>query len=312
MELENTNDSSLSVEDMRTARHSANSIFIKFTSDYRFFGTHAFCFYEGEDGKYYNLRIRKYFNSSFLTYTVGNKKEVLKLFNKIKRDSSYDSIIKMFFIDRDYDTSLHGTDEDLYETPCYSVENFYANKECFEYILQAEFGLNISDNDYNKCIKDFELRFNEFNNLIMEFNSLVLLRRKKSDSNSNFQFGSIKTSHLINCQIAEIKKSNKYHETIKYIMDTLNICTEELNNCKNEIFQRGSFQNQFRGKNQFDFMIALLNDLKNLNNNSSYFSEKLNCVKLNITSNRLSELSQYAITPQCLDLFIENHNKKFA
>lgn len=312
MELENTNDLILNVEEMRTARHSANSIFIKFTSDYKYFSTHAFCFYEGEDGKYYNSRIRKYFNSDFLTYTVGNKKEVLKLFYKIKDDSSYDSIIKMFFIDRDYDNSLCGTDDDIYETPCYSIENLYADKKCFEYILQAEFGLNIVDNDYNKCIKDFELRFNEFNNNILEFNSLVLLRRKKSDSNSNFQFGSIKTNHLISCKISEVKKASKYDETIKHIMETLNISVDELNECKQDIFRAGSLEMQFRGKNQLDFIVAVLNDLKELNINSLYFSHKLNCVKLNITTNRLSELSQYAITPKCLDIFLEKHYKKFA
>lgn len=37
----------------------------------------------------------------------------------------------MFFVDNDYDESLEGISPDLYETPCYSIENLYAQKEVF-------------------------------------------------------------------------------------------------------------------------------------------------------------------------------------
>ncbi len=299
----------LEIEDMRQARESANSVFIKFTDNKEYFSTHAFCFFEGEDGKYYNSRIRSYFSSYFIPFAVGNKKEVLKLMNKIKSDNLYDKISKMFFIDRDYDLSMKSADEDLYETPCYSIENLYACESCFQQIIQSEFGLNISDNDYTKCIKDFRLRFSEFNEGMIEFNSLVLFRRMKSNSNSNFKFGSVKTNHLYVSKIDKIIKSEKYNKTISDIMNALSINNDDLEHCKQDLVTKGSYDVLFRGKNQLDFMISILNNLKELNNTTTYFESKLRCVKLNITSNRLSELSQYAITPSCLTTFLDNHRK---
>lgn len=52
--------------------------------------------------------------------------------------------------------------------------------------------------------------------------------------------------------------------------------------------------------------------LKTLNKAGGYFSTKYNNIHINITSNRLSELSQYAITPICLKEFLENHKIQFA
>ena len=64
---------------------------------------------------------------------------------------------------------------------------------------------------------------------------------------------------------------------------------------------------KYRGKNQLDFFCSLLKQLKEYNNLGGYFSTKHNCVKLNITGNRLSELSQYALTPKSLEAFLHNH-----
>ena len=49
----------------------------------------------------------------------------------------------------------------------------------------------------------------------------------------------------------------------------------------------------FRGKNQLDFFVEFVKGLKMLNKAGGYFSTKYNNIHINITSNRLSELSQY-------------------
>lgn len=59
-----------------------------------------------------------------------------------------------------------------------------------------------------------------------------------------------------------------------------------------------------------DFLVCIIASLKQENVKNTYFTDKLNCVKLNITGNRLSELSQYAITPKCLETFLRMHIKK--
>ncbi|HCC07687.1 MAG TPA: hypothetical protein DEP72_05980 [Clostridiales bacterium] len=309
MKVQKMNDRS-SLEEMRAERVNANAVFIKFTSDNKYHETHAFCFYEGEDGKYYDPRIRNIFENQFITYIAGNKKEVLKLLGMIKNEDIYKDICKMFFVDRDYDDMLRGTDENLYETPCYSIENLYVQRECFIRILQSEFVLNITDEDFTRCVSDFEKQFADFNKEMLEFNALVLIRRRKSTSNSDVKFGDIKTRDLVDIKVTNVRRSAKYNETINNIKEKLAIDADELKVVEGELNSRNNFLNEYRGKNQLDFMVGFINHLKELNKESSYFSNKLPCVNINITKNSLSELSQYAIVPNCLNIFLEEHYRK--
>ena len=305
------NDKIVSLGSMRKERGTYEAIYLQFVNNRKYYKTYAFCFYEGEDGKYYDSRIRQKFDDKIMTFPVGNKKEVLKLLDKIKKAGLYEDVCTMFFVDRDYDVSKVGYNEDLFETPCYSIENLYVQQDCLLNILQSEFSFNEIDEDCKKCLQDFKHRETEFNNQMLEFNALVYLRRKKSDSNRNFAFGSIKTSHLVQVDIDKITQSPKYDETIEKIKQKLQFEEEEIELAKNELIEKGSFSSNFRGKNQLDFFVEFIKKLKLLNDTGGYFSIKHSGIHINITANRLSELSQYAITPPSLELFLEKHRKKF-
>lgn len=305
------NNDSLSLDIMRKERGTYEAIYIQFINNRKYYTTHAFCFYEGEDGKYYDDRIRHKFNDNFFTYAVGNKKEVLKLLSKIREANLYEDVCTMFFVDRDYDVSMAEKDEDLFETPCYSIENLYVQRESLIKILQSEFGLNKIDEDCHRCLQDFETREQEFNNHILEFNALALLRRKKSDSNSNFSFSSVKTSHMVKVDVNCVTKAERYEETIKDIIKKLEIKEFELEEAKKELLKKGEFALNFRGKNQLDFFVEFIKRLKELNKIGGYFMSKYDNIHINITKNRLSELSQYAITPSSLEEFICMHKNKF-
>lgn len=69
----------------------------------------------------------------------------------------------------------------------------------------------------------------------------------------------------------------------------------------------GNYENIFRGKNQLDFLVRLIELLKQAHHNGEFFEKKKSSVTINITNNRLSELSQYAITPDSLIEFIKSH-----
>lgn len=297
----------LTLENMRREREKEEAIYIQFANSRKNYKTHAFCFYEGEDGKYYNPRVELKFDK-FISYKVGNKKEVLKLLDRIVSTDLYRDVCVMFFVDRDYDISRSGYREELYETPCYSIENLYVQRKCLRKILQSEFGLNESDNDYVKCMQDFEQRETEFNDEILEFNALAYLRRKKG---YNYSFGSIKTSQMINIKVNKVSRLSKYDITTNKIKEDLKFNDSEIEEAKKELKDKGDFILNFRGKNQLDFLVEFIRDLKWLNNVGGYFSKKRDGVHINITVNRLSELSQYAITPQSLEIFLEKHKEKF-
>lgn len=303
METERKN---LSLQQMRAKRNIAEALFKKFTEAKDMFNTHAFCFFEGEDGKYYNSRIEKYWGSNFIPLVAGNKKEVLKVMQMIKADLLYNNVCTMFFVDRDYDESLKQTNEDLFETPCYSIENLYAQESTLSRILQAEFGLSVIDSDYRKCLDAYRDRLAEFNQIIFCFNSIVKYQHQ-NEPDTKCQFSSIRTTHLAHITIDEVVKSNHHDKEILKLIDTLHATPEKLRQIEAEIAQEPQPHLVLRGKNQLDFMVSIIKIFKDLNAKGGYFSGKLPRVYITITENRLSELSQYAVTPPELIDFLRAH-----
>lgn len=299
------NKKSLSLDEMRAKRTVAEVVYKKFTECSRFFDSYAFCFFEGEDGKYYNPRIEKYFKNNFITMVAGNKKEVLRVMKKIQSSDLYKNVCTMFFVDRDYDKPQE-QNFDLFETPCYSIENLYAQESSLCKILQAEFGLNIFDSDYNKSIEIYRLRLLEFNQIILRFNAIVKYQHKFKPT-VVCQFSGIKTNRLANISVNKVLKSNSYDKQINQLMANLDISSEELYEIEKDLSAEERPELTFRGKNQLDFMVSMIKIFKDLNANGGFFSGKLSRVYITISDNRLSELSQYAVTPPELTTFLENH-----
>ena len=212
----------------------------------------------------------------------------------------------MFFIDRDYDESLRDTNDDLFETPCYSIENLYAQESVFSRIIQSEFGLTPIDEDYHKCIKDYQMRLQEFIQIIIKFNTVVKYQHQYAPE-INCRFSNIKTSHLANIQIDQVVIAERHDEQIARLVSILKADTNILDQIEREIRLESKPYLVLRGKNQLDFMVSIIKALKDLNLSENYFSKRLNNVHINLTENRLSELSQYAITPPELNEFLERH-----
>lgn len=296
----------LTVEQMRSKRAVSEALFKKFTEARDFFATHAFCFYEGEDGKYYNSRIEKYWGLNFISFIAGNKKEVLKIMDKIQSDPLYADVCVMFFVDHDYDRSLANTNSDLFETPCYSIENLYAQECVLGRILQSEFGLNVMDPDYLMCMTDYQSRLAEFNQIILKFNAIVKYQHECKPE-AKCKFSNIKTSHLAHISIEKITKSSRHDTEISKLIGQLNIDEQVLDAIENELRQVETPQLVLRGKNQLDFFVAIIMIFRKLCASGGYFKKELTRVRINITDNRLSELSQYAITPPELDTFLLRH-----
>lgn len=302
--MKNTNETPL-LNNMRESRKIANAAFINFTDNYNFFENHVFCFYEGEDGKYYNQRIKSLLGNSIIPIKAKNKANTIKVWRKIKQDSEYDHVKKMFFIDRDMDDLPEDIDGDLYTTPCYSIENFYCNINCFKNIIESEFSINCTEGDYVKCTDLFESLLNSFCREMILFNALVLIRNKKRLNDRKVSL-KINTRQVISITLDEVKQGDKYH-VITELQKELAATKNEVNNAIEHLKNTGDFTNNFRGKNQLDFMVEFLKLLKIKKDDLSFFTIKRESITLNLSGNRLSELSQYASTPDCLNEFILNH-----
>lgn len=249
--------------EMRLGREESSTAFMEFTSKRKYHSNYAFCFYEGEDGKYYDHRIRSIIGKDFIHIKAGNKNKVLKVLKLIKDKPEYQSVNTMFFVDRDMGFDMKEYKEkDVYVTPCYSIENLYVNEDSFGMILETEFGLNIDDADYITYKQKFVEMYHDFCELMLEFNALVLLRKEKELDCEKVIIQNIKTTDLVTIDVySGISKSSKYNDTIEELKEKLDVKDEEITSAKIRLLEHGEKSNIFRGKNQFDFMTKYIEQL---------------------------------------------------
>lgn len=302
------------LNEMRQGREESSTAFMEFAGKKDYYREYAFCFYEGEDGKYYDNRIRNIIGDKFIHIRAGNKNKVLKTMKLIKSKSEYKDVTTMFFVDRDMEFNMpeYG-EEDVFVTPCYSIENLYVNEESFGKILETEFGLNLYDEDYKRYKRKFTELYEEFCELMLEFNALVLIRKEKESYCQQAKIQDIKTINLVNIDIISgISKSTKYDSNIIPLKEKLDVTNEEFELAKNRLSEYGKYADTFRGKNQFDFMTKLIEQLCDKNRRKSLFNPIPTsiCLNPNINQNRLSTFSSYAQTPDCLQLFLKAHKLK--
>ena len=288
-------------EEMQNARLSYTVAFKRFTTQFDKNSNTIFCFYEGEDGKYYDEKIRRY-SDDFYTIVAEKKTQVLDTFRLISNKKEYCSSRKMFFIDRDFDDNTDYINEDIFITDGYSIENYYVNDSTLEKILQSEFSINKEDNDFKTCFDIFHDDYNEFNKLIVEFNALAKIRRQKK---INVCLSNYKTKDLIKYD-SKIEKSNKYDDKINPFKEKLLLEEGELERTVSDLLYKENCGFYFRGKNQLYFFKRYLKKIIKLNDDES-LEIKHARVYLNLTNNVLSELSQYAYVSENLKEFLSRH-----
>lgn len=296
--------------EMRLGREESSTAFMEFTSKRKYHSNYAFCFYEGEDGKYYDHRIRSIIGKDFIRIKAGNKNKVLKVLKLIKDKPEYQSVNTMFFVDRDMGFDMKEYKEkDVYVTPCYSIENLYVNEDSFGMILETEFGLNIDDADYITYKQKFVEMYHDFCELMLEFNALVLLRKEKELDCEKVIIQNIKTTDLVTIDVySGISKSSKYNDTIEELKEKLDVKDEEITSAKIRLLEHGEKSNIFRGKNQFDFMTKYIEQL--YKGRKELFDPVPKNIKIAPNQNRLSTFSMYAQTPECLENFLQAHKSK--
>ena len=321
----NNEDSYLQL--MNNGKIIGNAAFLTFINYNNLFDSHVFCFFEGEDGKYYNRRIEDNLeSSSFISIPVGNKEQVLKLLNKLSKE--YSKVKKMFFIDKDFDES-QPNNNDLYETPCYSIENLYIGKSSFERILKTVFNINSVDSRFNEYIKIYDCFFEEFHRIILDFNCRLFFQTQKAKI-EGISFNEIvdkfnECVKLENNPKYSIKDTNYYKEYLKRLDSKLNIKSDDLENLKNNLEQQDAFK-YFYGKAELKCYVALLillcddynTHLKEKNKTIEQLSKTpknkikipyIKKVNMAICNNLdyLATLSQFADTPPELIEFIKAH-----
>lgn len=294
----------MTVEELRIAREeSANVAYITFTKHVKSDKLGLFCFFEGKDSPYYGLRVKSVFNGNYYPINCSGKSQVLKVYELINYHREYDAYKKAFFIDRDFDVAV--SNPQIYETPCYSVENLYTDISVFHEILKSEFGLHETDEDFERCLDTYNKLQKDYHSCATLFNAwyacLVHIRNTtkqkievRLDDSIPKDFMSISLDGVLaNYDLSAIQA--KYPNAPNVDIVTLENKIMEMN-----AQDKGKV---FRGKFELNFMLKILEALiVDSKTPQSYISRP---IKYHITySQAISQFSQYAETPEKLISYI--------
>ncbi len=305
------------VQQLSQNADGAARAFITFTRIARIDNESLFCFFEGEDEKYYGIRIDLLQTRKYHPISCGGKKNVLEVKKTILTRHEYKLHRVVFFIDLDFDQPLHSKDYFLYETPCYSIENFYCTDESVKKILSAEFGQS-EHAGVNGKFEEIYLVFKEsqkqFHSLTKFLNVYIKAHRlyECSNNSAKLNLNNIKIRNLITI---------KDDGTVCFINGSLDLVSvfpngQQFSNNELEAadtFNEKLFNYYFRGKFEIEFLFLFLNKLRtwvSIKGNKLHIENY--SIKLQLSeANLVSGLSQYATTPDCLKNFISNYEKYF-
>lgn len=273
-----------------------------------------FCFYEGKtDFAYYDHRVTLLSRRKTKAYDCEGKKIVLNLYKKILSSTKDGTFNSLFFIDNDFDEVI--SNERVYAPPCYSVENLYILGDAIEKIIQGVFNLNqykdeINRTDYFSAITYINNMKKDFFDQIILLNAWYSLQKKKS----------ININYKEKPNLAKLKQIKTINMVIKFKLITSNYCIDFLkSNTPNYVEVTSDELEQelkrlaicpdsnIRGKYISEFLVKVIDHLiAEANKPCSLFKSK-HTTKFNFNVDSiLSDLSQYAETPDCLRAFLES------
>lgn len=303
----------MDIEEIKASRSKGVSIFTKFCGERRQHKECLFCFFEGEDNKYYGSRITRYTGydcENIISYSCGGRKEVLKAYELISSKPEYVQTKMMFFIDRDY-APLEESLDNLFQTPCYSIENFYTSSSCFSRLIMREFGINSIDEDYTMCVEDYKKRQKEFHDITFCLNAWLSCQRRaeKQSGQKKVRLSDYRVSKLfstISIDRVVAKQTIDVEFLTQQFPDAYVVPQSELM-AECEFYRGEDCQQLFRGKFELEFLRKIVDSLKLKNTQEEYFHTHRDCVRLDVNVNTLSILSEYADTPECLIDFLRKH-----
>lgn len=264
-----------------------------------------FCFFEGRDSQYYSSRIKTISKRKYQPISCGNKKSVIEVYDWLSSHSDYSKYPKAFFVDRDFDPLIGNNG--IYETPCYSVENFYVNAECLSEILKNEFSLTEIDVEYNTILELFNTELNKHNECTIFFNAwYATLKQKKIKeklSTTGVNLDDKLPKDFVCIKIGSISSNYDLDKIKSSFPNAINVTEEEVMSMQQEL-KKNCTSDNLRGKFQLMFYCEFLKYLiEDANKNKKILSKR---TKFNVDrANIYTQLSQYAVTPNCLTKYLE-------
>jgi uncharacterized protein YfbU (UPF0304 family) len=313
------------IEELRQSRDKAQVAFLEFAQSTRKFSAHLFCFFEGKDNPYYIPRIRR-FTEQYYPIKCGGREKVLEVYKIIINRPEYNVYKKAFFIDRDFNPPSNATIPPIFETPCYSIENFYVSVNVFKDILTNEFHVSEvnEQSKFEDCMALYVERQKEFHNAVSLFNAwyacLVDIKNEtgkvtgatlgeSSIFKGKDKEGGKKYLKFIDFTLQSVSSDYDF-EKIKHTFPNATEVTVEMLKIKHEQFKNYNGCRVFRGKFEMQFLVRFIQLLLH----DSFSTKKIIKSKINFAFGDASGLNNeqainifegYADTPDSLNDYLK-------
>ena len=303
------------VKEMIKSKQKSASIYMKCLLDYSHNSNYFFCFFEGEDYKYYRSRILKYINAEeddILTYNCNGKSQVINVYNDLKKIKK---IKKIFFVDKDFDKRINS--QVVFQTDGYSVENYYFTENAFKRLLRGSFLLNSNDKNFKKSVENYERIFKKYYEAMTVFNSYICYIRKRDKNDSRIVLPDEK---LVNKFVITrmslngitINNNSQIFDEIKaFLKDSRDVDYNALKNVYMKFKKESNKEQVFRGKNTFLFYKKYLSLLIEKINNNGFYEDYEKKIKYDVNNDSLLTLSGFADTSEKLISFLQALNDKY-
>lgn len=305
----------LYIETLRKSREKAQVAYQEFVLHTGKGKDGLFCFFEGNDNGYYVPRIKR-FTDNYHPIKCGGRDKVLEVYRLINNHSEYDKYKKVFFIDRDFNEPLPPHNPPIFETPCYSIENFYVSVDVFQEILKNELHLSeVSDEAFQVCMTLFTERQKEFHQATTLFNAwyaCLIEIKNKTGKQTGVKLGDKLPKDFIDFTLDSVVQ--KYDiETIKQKFPEALEVSEDILNRKLAEFTKCDQCQVFRGKYEMQFVVTIIElILQDSSNYHKYIKPKIKFTFGEKLSNEqaISIFSVYAETPETLKDYLKTVIKK--
>ncbi len=297
----------LNADDLRKSKDKAQVAYSEFMLSTERFSDSLFCFFEGKDNPYYVSRIKQ-FTMKYHPIKCGGRENVLKVHKLINNKREYDKYKKGFFIDRDFNEPLKPKSLLIFETPCYSIENFYVSITVFKEILTNEFSISeASDNAlFNLCLNLFSERQREFHRAVCLFNAwyaCLIDEKVKYGKETGVSLEDKFPRGFLEFSLDGVIQKYDFERIKDKFLNATEISTDQLNEKYSE-FLICEQHKVFRGKYEMEFLLKFINMLLiDAKSSQKYLQKKINFTFGDGSMNNeqaIAVFGIYAETPESL------------
>ncbi|MBQ4530356.1 MAG: DUF4435 domain-containing protein [Lachnospiraceae bacterium] len=318
------------LQELREDRKEKVIVYDRFMKLYPKNPTRIYCFYEGKmDDKYYGLRIDKYFEQEKEHLCCEGKSNVLYMRKMLREIDIYKDCKGLFFIDRDFDEPVE--DEEVFETPCYSIENLFVQRYTVEQIIKREFFISEDDSNFETICNMYTEALSKFHEVVKVLNAWIYFQRKQEKIHQkkkklHLEILSEKKLYVLTLNkkntIVDIEK--KYHlEDIERMFSTAYPISEE-EMCEHiKMVEKMQPELDYRGKQEFDFLCCFIEKVKEelslckkkkQNRGLLIYNSDMKKISLDLSAKgdiHISKLTNYAVMPQELDAYLKRMAQQY-